>query len=456
MPNTRLLWIVRLLCLIYLSWGSTVAALTLGSPQLLSKPDQSLKVEIPIRLASHEQGDLSTLQVSIPNAASYERLGVSNRVLGFNTQAMVYRNSANQLAILFETIKPIPQSEDPFLDVLLTLKWATGSITKTYTLLIGDVQQLVVKPGQTLSGIALQMAPQLDVASLDQAMLALFKANPDAFASGSINRLIAGATLNKPSEALIRSISPAEANQFVADSYAQWNIEQGNKGAPEAITANPKADPTPAKDRLKIGSNIDGSSDERRYTEELVAQEKALEQTKAKLVELEKNIADLQVLLNKSKGEGANKSQSDQSTVFGSYTPALLALALLLFAGIVLWLLAKNARRSEEQGPIRAASHPKSTNAPPVHDTMPDRTKALLVGIDLELPAAKLSIQESVNPITDTLRVKLNLARAYITIEDFSAAKKSLDEIILLAKITDPAITAEARSLLAEIALRKN
>jgi pilus assembly protein FimV len=50
--------------------------------------------------------------------------------------------------------------------------------------------------------------------------------------------------------------------------------------------------------------------------------------------------------------------------------------------------------------------------------------------------------------------VKLNLARAYITIEDFSAAKKSLQEIVHIGSSIDPAITIEAQGLLAELSHR--
>ena len=459
MFTKRPTFLVKFLCLISLSWASTVFAITLGSPQLLSKPNEPLKVEIPIRLASDEQADLASLQVSLPSSMAYERLGVSPRLLSFNPQAMVYRNQGERLFILLETVNPITQSEDPFLDVLLTLKWASGSITKTYTLLIGDAQQVIVKPGQTLSGIAEQMAPQLNGASLDQTMLALFKANPDAFASGSINRLLAGATLNRPSQALIRSISPAEANQFVADAYAQFDAEQGNR----AVTANgknlPNTSQASSKDLLKIGSNIDGNADERRYTEELVAQEKALEQTKAKLAELEKNIADLQRLLNKSKAQAGSQTTIEQYLVFGSYTPALLALALLFFAGLVLWLLAKNARKSEVVSHVKTSHHARASTSVTTlhaHSEVPERTKALLDGIDLDLAPKQPFVETKSNPLADTLRVKLNLARAYITIEDFSAATKSLEEIVLISNTVDPAITIEAKGLLAEIALRQS
>jgi pilus assembly protein FimV len=84
-----------------------------------------------------------------------------------------------------------------------------------------------------------------------------------------------------------------------------------------------------------------------------------------------------------------------------------------------------------------------------------ERTKALFAGIDLDLakPAVVSQVDPSAisNPLADTLRVKLNLARAYITIEDFTAAKKSLDEVLQASNSVDPTITVEAQGLLAEL-----
>lgn len=454
MLRIRQLFLIRLLCLFWLSWSCTVSAISLGSARLLSKPGEPLKVEIPIRVAADEQSSLATIEAVMPSKAIYERLGISSKVLTFNAQSMVYRNKQEQLMVLVETINPIPLSDDPFIDLLVNLKWPSGSLTKTFTLLIGDGQKILVRPGQTLSEIAAQMALQLDGATIDQTMLALFKANPDAFASGSINRLDAGVELNKPSQALLRSISPTEASQFVADSYAQWRVEQESKGASSGDSRAAKKDPDAiAKDRLKIGSSTQGNAEEQRYTEELVAQEKVLEQTKARVAQLEKNIADLQKLLDKSKDKSQEKKAVDSTFGLGAFAPAILALILMVFTGLLLWLLAKNARRSE----IASFTKPIS---PIPHGNLPERAKALFAAIDLDLVPINSSTSSSQafieknNLLADTLRVKLNLARAYITIEDFPAAKKSLEEILLVSGPIDPSITIEAQGLLSELSHR--
>jgi pilus assembly protein FimV len=82
------------------------------------------------------------------------------------------------------------------------------------------------------------------------------------------------------------------------------------------------------------------------------------------------------------------------------------------------------------------------------HDGMSDKAKALFGSINLDLPVAKPTTSD-LTP--DELRVRLNLARAYITIEDFPAAKKSLEEIVRIGASIDPEIVVEAKGVLVEI-----
>jgi pilus assembly protein FimV len=441
--------IIKVLCFVWLSWSCSAWALSLGTPQLLSRSGEPLRVEIPIRLAADEEAVLPSLKAAMPPKEVFERLGISQKILELNPQVMVYRNRQERLMVLVETVNSVPIGDDPFLDLLINLNWSSGRLTKTYTLLLGDVQKVLVKPGQTLSEIAALMAPQLDGATLDQAMMALFKANPDAFASGSINRLAAGAELNKPSQALLRSISPAEANQFVAEANEQWRESKTGEAKADASSkgGSSTSDESPQKDRLKIGSSADSGDEEKRFSEELVAQEKALDQAKSRVAELEKNIADLQRLLEKSK----EKKAVDNNFGLGGFGPAILAIGLMVLIGLVLWALARNARRSEKMDFIEPGRAPERKE-PNVPQGMPERAKAILASIDLDLSKPA---EQTFNPLLDALRVKLNLARAYITIEDFSAAKKSLEEILRVSNSVDPAITIEAQGLLSELTQRK-
>jgi len=160
-------------------------------------------------------------------------------------------------------------------------------------------------------------------------------------------------------------------------------------------------------------------------------------------------------LLDKSK----EKKAVENNFGLGGFGPAILGIGLILLTGLLLWALARNSRRTELTA-FRAtpSHHADDKHEPQLPRAMPERTKALFAGIDLDLSKASEKPEPTSpesNPLLDTLRVKLNLARAYITIEDYAAAKKSLDEILRVSNSVDLALTIEAQELLSELNHRK-
>jgi pilus assembly protein FimV len=96
-----------------------------------------------------------------------------------------------------------------------------------------------VRNGDTLAGIAGQLGgSQAD--SLDQAMLALLRANPDAFVDGNINRLKAGAVLRTPTADELSRIGTSEAAALVHEQIAGWRQARKPVAQPVA-TATPVA-----------------------------------------------------------------------------------------------------------------------------------------------------------------------------------------------------------------------
>lgn len=77
-----------------------------------------------------------------------------------------------------------------------------------------------VRAGDTLSGIATGL--DRGARSLDQMMLALLQANPEAFIDGNINRIRAGAVLRAPSDEALARYSSGEAAALVRQQVAQW------------------------------------------------------------------------------------------------------------------------------------------------------------------------------------------------------------------------------------------
>jgi pilus assembly protein FimV len=452
MPNTQMLKFI-FASFIGMALSTSVFAITLGKANLVSNPGESLRIEVPIELAPDEQALLTTLSASIPSASAYERLGISPKILDFNTQVMVYRSKDGRLMVLVETVKAVPISEDIFVDLLLTLNWSTGSITRIYTFLNGTIPKFIVEPGQTLSSIASQMDPASPEFSIDQKMMALYQANPDAFAGGNINRLRAGSELLIPDPASVQAIDSKLARDFV-ESAAQQMAEKKSDLASVEVSVD---DVVNSANRLKIGSSGDRDADTKRITEEIVAQEKILEQTNVRAQELEKNISDLKKLLAES--QGASEVLDSGKSGFNAKALFLGLFAFVVITGFLIWFFISNSRKTPlpdfhardypvEHEQVHSAALDQHTSDHPHHEGISDKAKALFGSINLDLPVAKPATSD-LTP--DELRVRLNLARAYITIEDFSAAKKSLEEIVRIGASIDPEIVVEARGVLAEL-----
>ena len=94
--------------------------------------------------------------------------------------------------------------------------------------------QVQVQRGQTLSGIARELGQGY---SVDQTMLALLRANPEAFIGGNINRLKQGAVLRVPQSAELAQLDEAEAAALVRDQVAEWR--QARRPVPQPVDATP-------------------------------------------------------------------------------------------------------------------------------------------------------------------------------------------------------------------------
>lgn len=106
-----------------------------------------------------------------------------------------------------------------------------------------------VRAGQTLSEIAAGISRQTGH-TLDQTMIALLRANPEAFIRGNINLVREGAVLRLPGDADWSSQSAREATAIVREQVAQWRelrrpvpqpVEAASAGSPVAAAETPAA-----------------------------------------------------------------------------------------------------------------------------------------------------------------------------------------------------------------------
>ena len=399
-------------------------ALSLGHLSIQSKPDQALKAEIAIQLQAGELANLKDLQVALSSREIYQRLGISSSATQAQLKVNLIKGSKQEpVAVQITSDEVLKlQAGEVFLDALIELRWSAGLVRRAYTLMVGDQAKVQVKGGDTLTEIAARALPQFEDANLDQALIALYRANPQAFAGGSIHRLMAGAELKMPSQAMVKSVPTQEAKEIAVSADQAYRSGQTQLSLAEVTKLTPG-------DRLKVGPADGLEGDAKRRMEELLVQEKALTEAKQRIVELEKNIADLKTLIKNSD----KKSGASTSTDWSNYAGPLAIGVATLLALLVLLKLSKGQAQ-------------QTTASPEV----PPQAAQLFASLDLNLG----SPVSAPLPSVETLKVKLNLVRAYITIEDFKAARQALDEVLLVSNQVDPELTIQAKSLLAEIAQR--
>ena len=100
---------------------------------------------------------------------------------------------------------------------------------------------ITVQRGQTLSQIAVGVAREQGI-SRDQAMIALLRANPEAFIRGNVNLLKQGAVLR--SAGVEAPVDAAQAAAMVREHAAQWR--QAGSAIPQPASSGVAAAPAPA------------------------------------------------------------------------------------------------------------------------------------------------------------------------------------------------------------------
>ena len=181
-----------------------------------------------------------------------------------------------------------------------------------------------VKAGDTLGAIAEGM--RVDGDTLEQAMVALLRANPEAFIAGNINLVKQGAVLRSPADAERSRYSAAEAAAVVRMQTDEWRAMRRPVVQPDAVAGPPAAGPTASPiaattaaaarpdpratgARLEIvppsqgsgqragtRSGIDAGGEGDMLRQELLQKDEALAARGAEVEELKARVADLERL----------------------------------------------------------------------------------------------------------------------------------------------------------------
>lgn len=128
-------------------------------------------------------------------------------------EAVIEETSATEQTVLKPKLEPLPD-------------WDALPEIDEEVPVVADGADYVVNKGDTLSEIA-NNSRTSDEMSLNQMMLAIQQANPDAFIKNNINLIKTGAVLRMPKEDDVSIVSVAEARAEVSKQNALWREYRG-------------------------------------------------------------------------------------------------------------------------------------------------------------------------------------------------------------------------------------
>ena len=253
--------------------ASHVSALSLGTLVVQSALGEPLRAEIDIPEMTADEA--ATLKASVASPEAFRAAGLEFNAALTGLRTSIQRRANGRAYIRLSSDRAV---NEPFVDMILEASWATGRIVRDYTMLFdppnlraapatptapatstaqsSPVQaqaaagsaigsgasgasatsrpggarpavtavaaakpsiavdgQVTVKRGDTASKIAMATKPA--TVSLDQMLVALLRANPEAFINSNINRIKSGAVINVPTPEQAQAVTAAEATQTV-------------------------------------------------------------------------------------------------------------------------------------------------------------------------------------------------------------------------------------------------
>lgn len=283
------------LILALISWmaSTCVYALGLGDIHVNSALNQNLDASID--LLSVEKGRLDDIRVTLASPKAFERAGVERPYLLTNLHFKPERLPDGSAVIRITTRNPI---REPFLNFLVEVNWPKGRVVREYTLLLDppvtlsrapapveapqvEAPEMVteeakpapappvtaqpeaaappvsgmatadegrseygpVKKGDSLWRIASRNSRS--GTDINQMMVAIYRANPDAFFDNNLNNLKSGEILRIPSREEVAEVDRVDAYNQYRQHLNVWMAEKETR-APATIaeTAGEEAETT--------------------------------------------------------------------------------------------------------------------------------------------------------------------------------------------------------------------
>ena len=346
-------------------------ALALGRVTVQSALGEPLRAEIDVPDINADEA--ASLKTSVANPEAFKAAGLEyNPALG-SLQISLQRRADGRAFLRVSGDRPI---NEPFVDLILEANWASGRLVRDYTMLfdpanlrsaaaqgipvtqaavpssaaaaaaasrssqpvvaasarpapvarpapaprpqkpvavaaVKDGKTVTVKAGNTATQIAARNKPV--GVSLDQMLVAMLNANPDAFTNNNLNRLKSGAVLEMPTVAQASATGEAEARQIITAQSKDFNdfrrrLAQGapTASAPSASRAasgsvqakvEERKPAAAAPDKLTLSKGAvaaaGGASAAKTDKEDSIAKDRQAKEAASRSAEIAKNIQDL-------------------------------------------------------------------------------------------------------------------------------------------------------------------
>jgi pilus assembly protein FimV len=370
--------------------ASSAFALALGRITVQSALGEPLRAEIDIPEINADEA--ASLKPSIALPAAFRAAGLEYNPALAGVQISLQRRADGRAYIRLVSDRVV---SEPFVDLILQASWASGRIVRDYTILLdppalrartpaaptapqvaatnpvtpparvtatptpaapaappaatrapasaaaaprpASDKRVTVQRGDTASEIARANKPA--EVSLDQMLVALLRANQNAFINGNLNLIKAGAVLTMPTEEQVNAVSEADASRTVIAQSKDFNAFRSklasNAPAQKVETADrasggsvqtqveDKRTATPAPDKLTLSK---GSADAK-AAEEKIAQAKAAEDAAKRAAELARNVKDLSSISAASAAAGSAPSAAKAPAAASSAPVTITAAA---------------------------------------------------------------------------------------------------------------------------------
>jgi pilus assembly protein FimV len=263
-------WLLALSLIIVPAVASAVG---MGRLNVLSSLGQTLNAEVD--LVSVRKEELATLTARLASPDAYRQANLQYGAAAAGLRFSINKRPSGELYIKITSARSV---NEPFVNLLIELNWASGRLVREYTVLIdppdyappqsaasapapapetrpvpvpqppvavpetrpvpapqrpvavptpapakpaGGGEYGPIKRGETLSKIAASVKPE--GISLDQMLIAILRSNPDAFVNNNVNRMKAGKMLHIPDQEQLTAVTPQEAVKEVRLQSADWN-----------------------------------------------------------------------------------------------------------------------------------------------------------------------------------------------------------------------------------------